>query len=208
MSALADKFGLFTVTDVLALFPADVKPTKAQLEKLVRESGCYRNVLGKAVMMESDVAKFFEWIRAAPSEVDARDGAGSLLRGAPPAPNSVGHIVVIAAQTGVFGDDMVFLAWAPVGGVQALVERVQFGCSFDVAVKVFRPGTPAMLATFEAAFENERYRGGWFMPTSKFRKSLNNFMEEKDQPNVESAGTQEGVGGEVEDRQLGEDEQR
>lgn len=191
VAELAALFKLFTVADLLALFPKDSAPTKVQLEKLIKESGLYRDVAGKMILLESDVRGFFDWVRAAPAVADQRDGAGGLLRGAPPAPHSIGTIVVIAEQ-GLVSEDMVYVGWAPHGEVAELTRRVQFGCPFPVAVKAFRPGTPSMLAELEQdpEFSTNWVRGGWYGMRASSRKALNTFMEPKEtDDDVEHAET-------------------
>lgn len=165
---------MYTVDDLSAALPAGVKLKSTALRDMVSASGCYRAFGDNIIMLDEDIADFLASIRARPTEAEAQRRMGAARHMLPP-PNAHarGFLVVIGDQ--LINDGAVFISWCPEGGVQELLDLVQFGNPEPMAVLMFVPATPDEVSAHTASL-GQRARTDdtkWFARTT----AVNTYLE-------------------------------
>lgn len=156
---------LLTLDEVIAIFPANLRPSKAKLEEVLVEHGCYREVFGKKCLTEADVGELLEHMRARPThtELVAKLGPGRLFNLTVPK-SAPGYMLFIGDQLG--GDETVWIGFAPEDGVRDMLRLVQFGSPYSLAILHFFPATPADVEAHIKTLSQWRYRSdttNWYM---------------------------------------------
>lgn len=161
---MSDGEALYSVDDVLGMFPPSAKPTKSRLEDFLEEHGCYRDVFGKKMLTGEDFRELLGLMRATPTSTDAQAklGAGRLLTMRPPM-SQPGYMVIIGDRRN--GEDQLYVGWAPTNGPGDLLRLVQFGNPGYLDILHFFPATPAEVMAYKQVIMPYRLRpdtDSWF----------------------------------------------
>lgn len=133
MSTIRDLFNVYSVADLAALLPIGPKgkPISADaLDEMLEVSGTYVKIGSAKVLTERDVRDFFAFYHAVPARNQSAHLEALVAKNWPP--QEQGLLVVLGNP--LDGDECVYIAYAPVGGVQALLRLVAAFSPIPVAV--------------------------------------------------------------------------
>lgn len=171
---------LYTIDDVVSMFPEKARPAVKRLEEYVREHGLFRDVLGKLLMSQADVDDMMVLMRGQPTDADIKSrlaaGRMMVLR---PADHEAGFMLAVGDQLG--DDAQLWIGWCPKGGAGDMLRALQFGNPTPLAVLAVLPATPAGIMERKATIWRHRIRTDskeWFYRTPAVQDWLTALRDE------------------------------
>lgn len=169
-TALSDRFRLFSVAEVAALFPANGSAAKHQkmVEDLIRTHGSYRSFGDTILLTEADVASLLKGIAVKGAEAPQ------------PASSDPGHIVFIGSRTDI--TEEVFVDWCRPGDVSECVARVRHVVP-DVDILEYAAASYGEYLEWTEGQAANRSMGKWFLRTKSFNHAMNRIFPVEDNDN-------------------------
>jgi hypothetical protein len=159
-----EDFKLYTVEQVSEIFPkSDGRAKKGHVENveaLILAHGCYRRFGDAILLTQNDVHAL---LRSMSANSRVTDGA--------PAHSAEGYIVAIGSRTDP--DVQMFVAWAPLHGLDNLIKDVSAYAEFKAELLDYKPARYGQFLGVREQLKPFRYFGHWYARSVEFQVVIN-----------------------------------